>query len=92
MKLASDNIPGWNFCQKTNAIQRRFEFENYYQTMAFVNAVAWIAHEMNHHPDLTVTYQACLVSYTTHDAHGVTEKDFCAAKKINRLVSDENIS
>ena len=58
-----------------------YPFTNYYQTMAFVNALAWISHREDHHPDLEVGYNNCKVTYTTHDAGGLSEKDYdCAGK------------
>jgi 4a-hydroxytetrahydrobiopterin dehydratase len=56
-------------------------FTNYYQTMAFVNALAWISHREDHHPDLLVGYNKCRVEYSTHAIGGLSENDFiCAAK------------
>ena len=58
-----------------------YPFTNYYQTMAFVNALAWISHREDHHPDLAVGYNQCKVTYSTHAIGGLSENDFiCAAK------------
>jgi 4a-hydroxytetrahydrobiopterin dehydratase len=76
-------LPGWE--QINGGICRRFEFRNYYQTMAFVNAVAWIAHSENHHPDLEVSYKQCLVRYRTHAINGLSANDFICAAKVNAL-------
>ena len=65
---------------------REFQFGNFYQTMAFVNAVAWIAHREDHHPDLQVGYNRCRVSYTTHAAEGLTENDFVCAAHIDQIL------
>ncbi len=78
-------LRGWHLLD--GAIARRFEFKNYYQTMAFVNAVAWIAHNEDHHPDLEVSYRFCRVSYTTHAVGGLSENDFICAAKVDALVS-----
>lgn len=80
------SLPGWSLDDEGRRIHRTFRFENYYQTMAFVNAVAYLAHESNHHPDLSVHYNRCDVSFSTHDAGGVTEKDLAAAAAVDRLV------
>jgi 4a-hydroxytetrahydrobiopterin dehydratase len=64
---------------------RTFDFKNYYQTMAFVNALAWISHAEDHHPDLTVKYDACIVRYSTHSVGGLSENDFICAAKVDRL-------
>jgi 4a-hydroxytetrahydrobiopterin dehydratase len=59
---------------------KQFAFRDYHGTMAFVNALAWISHREDHHPDLRVGYDRCTVEYATHSAGGLTEKDFgCAA-------------
>jgi len=72
-------LPGWDHRQ--GVIVKEFEFKNFCQTMAFVNAVAWIAHRQGHHPDLAVSYRNCRVSYTTHAIGGLSENDFiCAAR------------
>ena len=64
---------------------KTFSFENYYQTLAFVNALAWISHRADHHPDLTVGYNRCRVEYVTHSAGGLTENDFACAAKCDAL-------
>ena len=66
-------------------IEREFEFRDFHQTMAFVNAVAWIAHREDHHPDLEVSYNRCRVRYSTHAVGGLTENDFICAAKLNAL-------
>jgi 4a-hydroxytetrahydrobiopterin dehydratase len=67
------------------SIARTFKFENYYQTMAFVNAVAFIAHRQDHHPDMLVSYNKCRIEYTTHSAGGLSEKDIAGARAVNEL-------
>ena len=82
---ALQSLPQWeNLAGK--AIARTFTFKNYYQTMAFVNAVAFIAHGQDHHPDMQVSYNKCRVEYSTHSAGGLTEKDFAGARAVNDLV------
>jgi 4a-hydroxytetrahydrobiopterin dehydratase len=76
-------LEGWEFLEKT--IRKTFQFKNYYQTMAFVNAVAWISHREDHHPDLTVGYNNCRVDYTTHAIGGLSENDFICAAKVDTL-------
>ena len=66
-------------------IVREFRFSNYHETIAFVNAIAWIAHTEDHHPDLTVGYSRCAIAYATHDAGGVTLNDIICAAKVERL-------
>lgn len=69
------------------AIEKTFGFANYFQTMAFVNAVAFIAHAADHHPDLQVHYSRCVVRLSTHDAKGVTQTDLECAAKIDALLA-----
>jgi 4a-hydroxytetrahydrobiopterin dehydratase len=76
-------VEGWGHAG--GVISKRFEFKNYCQTMAFVNAVAWIAQSEVHHPDLEVSYRSCLVRYTTHAIGGLSENDFICAAKVNAL-------
>ena len=62
-----------------------YPFTNYYQTMAFVNALAWISHREDHHPDIELGYNKCTVAYVTHSAGGLSEKDFICAGKADAL-------
>jgi 4a-hydroxytetrahydrobiopterin dehydratase len=74
-------VPGWELAEGGHALVKTFTFDNYYQTMAFVNALAFIAHAEDHHPDLGVHYNRAVVRYSTHDVGGLSENDFiCAAK------------
>lgn len=77
-------LPGWTL--ERGQIVKRFEFRNYYETMAFVNAVAHIAHQQDHHPDLIVSYNRCEVRYNTHDVGGLSRNDFVSAAKLERLL------
>ena len=76
----------WNLNLDAKIIYRECRFKNYYQTMAFVNAVAWIAHQQDHHPDLEVSYNSCNITFTTHQLDGLSENDFICAAKIDELV------
>ena len=67
-------------------LQRTFKFKNYYETIAFVNALAWIAHQDDHHPDIEVSYNRCVVHYSTHSIGGISENDFICAAKIDALL------
>jgi 4a-hydroxytetrahydrobiopterin dehydratase len=79
-------IPLWELDANTPQIHRRFTFKNFYHTMAFVNAVAWIANQENHHPDMEVGYNYCVMKYSTHAIEGLSENDFICAAKVNGLV------
>ncbi len=78
-------IPGWALNADGTEISRTYDFKNYYQTMAFVNAIAWMAHREDHHPDLEVGYRRCRVRYSTHAIGGLSENDFICAAKANML-------
>ena len=74
-------VPGWEVTEGGHALSRTFTFDDYHRTMAFVNALAYVAHREDHHPDLGVHYDRCVVRYSTHDVVGLSENDFiCAAK------------
>jgi 4a-hydroxytetrahydrobiopterin dehydratase len=83
-------LTGWDIGANDNVIQQDFRFKNYYQTMAFVNAVAWVAHQDDHHPDLEVGYNHCLIRYSTHAIGGLSENDFICAAKIDALLTTDN--
>jgi len=74
--------PQWHTIDN-RAISFSYTFKNYYQTMAFVNVIAQIAHQQNHHPDLQVSYNHCTVTYSTHSVGGLSINDFICAAKIN---------
>jgi 4a-hydroxytetrahydrobiopterin dehydratase len=78
-------LEGWTLAEER--IVREFRFDDYHATMAFVNAVAWIAHREDHHPDLSVHYDRCVVAFSTHDAGGVTLNDVICAAKVEDLFS-----
>ena len=78
-------LPDWK--QVGNELRKTFAFKNYHETMAFVNATAWISHREDHHPDMSVHYNKCVVSYSTHDAGGITLNDFICAAKLDALFS-----
>ncbi len=76
-------LEGWALHAQT--IDKTFQFKNYYQTMAFVNATAWVSHREDHHPDITVGYNKCRVEYSTHAIGGLSENDFICAAKLDAL-------
>lgn len=80
-----DQLPGWSSADGGKAIMKTFKFDDYHQTMAVVNALAWIAHREDHHPDLGVFYDHVDVTFTTHDVNGLSENDFICAAKVQAL-------
>ena len=74
-------LPGWERIDDGQAIRKTFRFPDYHRTMAYVNALAYLAHAEDHHPDLGVHYDRVVVRYSTHDVGGLSDNDFtCAAK------------
>ncbi len=76
-------LNGWT--QINGVIRKTYEFKNYYQAMAFVNAAAWVSHREDHHPDITVGYNKCNVEYVTHAIGGLSTNDFICAAKLDAL-------
>ena len=76
----------WQIQDNYKIIKRSFNFANFFETMAFVNALAWIANKENHHPDLTIGYNYCHVNFSTHALKGLTHNDFICAAKVDLLL------
>ena len=94
-RLSADDIlaalpalPGWALVEDGQALAKTFRFPDYHRTMAFVNALAWIAHAEDHHPDLGVHYDRAVVRYSTHDVGGLSENDFTCAAKAELLAGE----
>jgi len=79
-------LSSWVLSESGKEIHRVFKFNNFHQTMEFVNALAWIAHREDHHPDLEVGYNRCTVRYSTHAIGGLSENDFICAARIDALL------
>lgn len=78
-------LDGWT--QQGNALSKTFEFTNYHQAMSFVNAVAWVSNQEDHHPELTISYNKCKVEFSTHVIHGLSDNDFICAAKVDALLA-----
>lgn len=76
-------LAGWVL--ENGMISKTYAFKNYYQATAFVNASAWVSHREDHHPDITLRYNQCRVSYVTHAINGLSENDFICAAKLDAL-------
>ncbi len=76
---------GWR--QAGNAIEKRFAFKGWLETVAFVDALAWVCHVEDHHPDLQVSFDRCVVRFSTHSAGGISMNDFVCAAKADVLVA-----
>lgn len=84
-EIYRDLVPGWELAGDGKSITRSFKFRDFSATMAFINAVAIIAEQQDHHPDFSAGYNHCEVRYTTHAIGGLSENDFICAAKINEL-------
>jgi 4a-hydroxytetrahydrobiopterin dehydratase len=80
------DVPGWELVEDGHALSKTVKFKDYSRTMAFVNALAFIANREDHHPDLSVHYDRCVVRFSTHDVGGLSENDFICAARTNALV------
>jgi 4a-hydroxytetrahydrobiopterin dehydratase len=78
----------WQVSTDHHKITRQLSFKNFYETMAFVNALAWIANKENHHPDLEVGYNYCTVHFMTHALQGLSHNDFICAAKMDKLLDN----
>ena len=85
IELLLGKLNGWKVLGQE--LVKTFAFKNYYETMAFVNATAWVSHGENHHPDLEVGYKECRVRYSTHAIGGLSENDFICAAKLDSLLA-----
>ncbi len=81
-----EQVPSWTLSDDGKSVHRELKFKNFHRTMEFVNALAWIAHQEDHHPDLEVGYNRCAVRYSTHAIGGLSENDFICAAKVDALL------
>ena len=82
---ALSRLSGWS--RDGNWIEKKYEFKNFLRAMLFVNAVAYVAESLNHHPDIIIHYNTVTVRNWTHAAGGVTEYDVALAAMIEALTS-----
>ncbi|MEB0138405.1 MULTISPECIES: 4a-hydroxytetrahydrobiopterin dehydratase [unclassified Undibacterium] len=79
--------PGWS--QDGARIVKTYQFKNYYETLAFINAIAYVIHAQDHHPELVVSFNRCVIKFDTHtvnDGHGgISVNDFICAAKVDAV-------
>jgi 4a-hydroxytetrahydrobiopterin dehydratase len=80
-------LPGWTLAEGGAAIEKTFRFDDYHETISFVNGSAVVSHRENHHPDLSVHYNRCVVRYATHSVGGLSRNDFICAAKLEAMAS-----
>lgn len=78
-------LPDWKLDDDAKAISAEYAFKNFHETMGFANAVAWMANQEDHHPDLELSWSRCRVRYSTHAVGGLSENDFICAAKVARI-------
>lgn len=81
-------LHAWSMNDNATMITKTYQFKGYYKTIAFVNAVAWVANREGHHPDLQVSFNSCTVHFQTHAVNGLTENDFICAAKVDQLIDE----
>ncbi|MDF0606123.1 4a-hydroxytetrahydrobiopterin dehydratase [Neisseriaceae bacterium TC5R-5] len=79
------DLPDWSV--QGIVLVKAFNFTKFHEVIAFVNAIAWIAHQEDHHPDLSVHYNRVIVNFSTHSANGLTLNDFICAAKTQALLN-----
>jgi 4a-hydroxytetrahydrobiopterin dehydratase len=83
-QLNGERAQGWRVID--GALEKSFDFADFHQTMAFVNAVAFMAHRQDHHPELLLSYGRCTVRWQTHDSAALSASDFLCAAKVDALL------
>jgi len=76
---------GWR--ESSGGIEKTFSFKGWLETVAFVDALAWLCHVEDHHPDLRVSFDRCVIRFSTHSAGGISMNDFICAAKADALVA-----
>lgn len=85
LAMGLKKLTNWNY--SNNKLTRSVEFKDYLSTLSFVNAVGFYSEKMNHHPEITFTYNKLEISYQTHDAQNqITQKDLIAAACVDKLI------
>lgn len=78
----------WQRDEQAHCLRCTYSFDDYRHTLSFVNAVAWLAEQQDHHPDMLVRYRDCTVTFTTHSVGGLSLNDFICAARVGRLLND----
>ena len=78
------NLAGWKKVE--NKLNKNFKFEDFIEAFSFVTKIALISEKMNHHPDITISYNSVHIDLTTHDINNVSKNDIILAGKIEELI------
>lgn len=87
IKARLESLKGWSLSDDGRAITRRFDFKGFAKAVEMANLAAWLGNRHNHHPDVAFGWGYCQVSFTTHDAGGLTDADFACAAHLDALLS-----
>ncbi|MFC0199518.1 4a-hydroxytetrahydrobiopterin dehydratase [Paracoccus rhizosphaerae] len=82
-----DQLTGWTLSDNGTAITRRFEFKGFAKAVEMANLAAWLGNKQGHHPDIAFGWGYCAVTFTTHEAGGLTRNDFVCAARLDALVA-----
>ena len=85
LKAALAEVPEWS--EVSGTIQRTYQFADFVSAMAFVTGAAFAAERAQHHPEIMIRYNKVTLTLSTHDAGGVTEKDFGFARAADEHVT-----
>lgn len=85
VEMLATEIDDWLILD--NKLEKTFRFKNFHETMAFANAVAWIAHKEDHHPEMEITFSRCRLSWSTRSANGLSRNDILCAAKVDQLMT-----
>ena len=81
--MLSTELNDWIIVNDT--LEKTFRFKSFHETMAFANAVAFIAHQQNHHPDMTLSFSRCKLTWNTQSVGGLSRNDFICAARVDAL-------
>ena len=84
-QLNGTQAQGWRLVD--DALEKIYGFKNFFETMGFVNAVAFIVNQQDHHPEMRLSYKQCVVRFNTHDINGISMRDFDCATRVDALLS-----
>jgi 4a-hydroxytetrahydrobiopterin dehydratase len=82
-EMLSTDLKDWIIVN--GSLEKTFRFRNFHETMAFTNAVAYIAHQQDHHPAIDLTFGRCKLTWNTHSAGGLSRNDFICAARVDQL-------
>ncbi|MDN5567205.1 MAG: 4a-hydroxytetrahydrobiopterin dehydratase [Paracoccus sp. (in: a-proteobacteria)] len=82
-----DGLTGWTLSDDATIMTRRFDFKGFAKAVEMANLAAWLGNKQGHHPDIAFGWGYCTVSFTTHEAGGLTENDLICAARLDALVA-----